>query len=185
MSKSLPELLDPRKAAAQSESYRGDLPLAGLSRLQSLVKTGQLDPDQGPGGGQAAYRLHFHRDASGRDVVEGSVRSQLRLRCQRCTEGFDLAVDADFKLALVAGLDEAEALPEQYDPLLIETPVIRPRDLIEDELILAVPAVPRHPEAACRAPATQAPSDTGTLRPSPFPALAQLRRAGAAADDED
>ena len=184
MSKSMPEWLDPRKAVAQGDTYRGDVPLAGFHRLASLVNSGQLDADQGPGGGQAAYRLRFHRDETGRHVVEGSVRSQLRLRCQRCTGSYDLPVDTAFKLALVDGLDEAERLPEDYDPLLLETPLIRPRDLIEDELILAVPAVPRHADGACTAP--QAPSpDAATERPNPFAALAALKREPGPRNDED
>jgi len=179
MSKPMPELLDPRKAAAQGEAYRGDVPLAGLSRLASLVETGQLSASQGPGGGQAAYRLEFQRDESGRAVVEGSVRGQLRLRCQRCTEGYDLAVDAGFKLAVVEGLDEAERLPPEYDPLLLEEPLIRPRDLIEDELILAVPTIPRHAEGACKMPqvgsAGAERADGPDERPNPFAPLASLK----------
>jgi uncharacterized protein len=182
----LPELLDPRKACAQGEAYRGDLPLAGLRRLAGLADTGQLARDQGSGGGQVAYRLSFRRDDSGRDLVLGSVRGQLRLCCQRCGQPFDLAVDADLALAVVAGIDEAEALPDAYDPLLLETPLIRPRDLIEDELILAVPAVPRHAEGSCAPPAFEAAGEDALVeRPSPFAALAALKRGQGQPDEDD
>jgi uncharacterized protein len=63
-----------------------------------------------------------------------------------------LAVEAPISLALVSGLDEARGLPEIYDPLLVEDRLIRSSDLIEDELILAVPAIPRHAEGMCRPP---------------------------------
>lgn len=181
----MPELLNPRVAAAHGDTYRGDLPLATLPRLSSLAETGQLAEDQGPGGGQAAYRLSFFRDEQGRDLVEGSVRAQLRLRCQRCTEGYDLSVDACFKLAVVIGLDEAAALPDEYDPLLLEEPLIRPRDLIEDELILAVPAVPRHAEGDCVMPADGATTTDGPdERPSPFASLAALKLTQTRQDDD-
>jgi len=185
MSKSMPELLDPRVAAAHGDRYRGDLPLATLPRLSSLVETGQLADDQGPGGGQAAYRLAFFRDEQGRGLVEGSVRAQLRLRCQRCTEGYDLSVDACFKLAVVAGLDEAEALPDAYEPLLLEEPLIRPRDLVEDELILAVPAVPRHADGDCVMPADGADATDGPdERPNPFASLAVLKQTQSRRDED-
>jgi uncharacterized protein len=185
MSKSMPELLNPRVAAAHGDSYRGDLPLATLPRLSSLAETGQLADDQGPGGSQAAYRLTFFRDEQGRDLVEGSVRAQLRLRCQRCTEGYDLPVDACFTLAVVNGLDEAEALPDAYDPLLLEEALIRPRDLVEDELILAVPAVPRHADGDCVMPAEAAGATDGPdERPNPFASLAVLKQTQTRRDED-
>lgn len=171
MSKPLPELLDPRRAVAAGEVYRGDLPLAGLDRLADLV-----DGDQG--GAQVAYSVSCSRDESGHEVIAGTVRAQLRLRCQRCNKPYDLPVDASFRLALVDGIDEADALPDEYEPLLLEDRLIRPRELIEDELILAVPAVPRHPQGQCRAPPM---ADEAAAEPTeqhddgPFAALAGLR----------
>jgi methionyl-tRNA formyltransferase len=81
---------------------------------------------------------------------------------------------------------EAEALPDAYDPLLLETPLIRPRDLIEDELILAVPAVPRHAEGSCAPPAFEAGGEDALVeRPNPFAALAALKRGQGQTDEDD
>lgn len=150
MSGPLPARIDPHRAVAAGEQYCGDLPLSALPRLADMI-----EPDQQPGRGQAVYQMRFGKEASGRPVVQGSVQTQLRLRCQRCGEPFDLPVAVGFTLALVTGLDEAAALPDEYDPLLVPAAragdMIAPRDLIEDELILAIPVVPRHPESECPA----------------------------------
>lgn len=121
--------------------------MLALPRLAEMLET---DTE---GGAQAACQLVFGRDGAGRDIVQGEVRACLTLRCQRCLEPFDLPVASEFTLALVVGLDEVAALPPDYDPLLVaaagEDRFIHPRDLIEDELILAVPAVPRHADGGC------------------------------------
>ncbi len=55
-------------------------------------------------------------------------------------------------MAVVKGLDEAARLPDAYDPLLPEEATLDPAALVEDELLLAVPPVPRHVEGTCEAP---------------------------------
>jgi uncharacterized protein len=48
-------------------------------------------------------------------------------------------------------MDEARQLPERYDPLPVSDRLIRPRDLIEDELLLALPQIPMHDPQVCKA----------------------------------
>jgi len=178
----LPDLLDPRKAVGQSSRYEGQLELRRMSRLSALL---YRDEDDANLTGKAAwYRLEFGKDGDGRGVITGSVTAQLPLLCQRCFEVYLLAVEAPISLALVAGLDEAKSLPERYDPLLVEDRLIRPSDLIEDELILAIPAIPRHAEGLCQPPAVPAgeaerdasePDVEADGRRRPFAVLASLR----------
>lgn len=81
-------------------------------------------------------------------------------------------------LALVRGMDEARRLPERYDPLLVSESLIRPRDLIEDELLLALPQIPMHDPGVCTV-ASQPPSGQGadaqTRDVGPFAALAEWK----------
>ena len=158
MSTPLPDLLDPRKAVGQSARFDGRLELRRLPRLSPLL----FDDDGELRGSDTSvrYRLEFGRDGDGRGIVSGFVSAALPLRCQRCFSAYELEVEAPISLALVEGLDEAGALPEQYEPLLVEERLIRPVDLVEDELILAVPAIPRHAEGLCQPPA-QAQSKAG------------------------
>lgn len=176
MSVSLPDLLDPRKAVAQSARYEGVLELTRLPRLCDLLwqpAASSAEP------WAVAYRFEFGRDEDARSVVTGHLETRLPLRCQRCGQRFDLPVDAKISLALVAGIDEANVLPECYEPLVVEDRLMRTSELIEDELILAVPAIPRHPDDLCEPPAVPVPPAPGRDEPktgaSPFAALAALR----------
>lgn len=154
MSVSFPDLLDPKKAVAQRAVYEGQFPLKRLPRLKQLLWQDESErpirSDAQPSGDVARYRFEFGPDSDGRATVTGAVAARLPLRCQRCFERYDLVVDTAVSLALVTGLDEAGDLPSQYEPLMVEDRLMRPADLIEDELILAVPAVPRHREGECQ-----------------------------------
>jgi uncharacterized protein len=140
-------LLDPRKAVAMGSCFEGRMEIARLSRLRPLLASTE---------GSVDYRLSFGRDERGYGVVIGRVVGELTLRCQRCIDAMSLRVDGAFSLALVEGLDEAAALPDDYDPLLLDGRLMRSSELIEDELLLAVPVVPRHPEGSCEAPLPKA-----------------------------
>jgi uncharacterized protein len=182
MSNPLPDLLDPHKAVGQTARFEGRLELRRLPRLAALLlrddgKSREADE-------AVRYRLAFRRDVDGRGVVSGQVSAVLPLRCQRCFEAYLLEVEAPISLAVVEGLDEARTLPEHYDPLLVEERLIRPADLIEDELILAVPAIPRHAEGLCQPPsrasaeAADGPAEQGGDahgKRRPFAVLASLK----------
>ncbi len=135
MSNDLPDLLDPWRAVAHAQHYAGEISQHALSRLSSLL----AEP-----GGVVAYRLTFGRDESGRARVQLGITALLRLHCQRCLEVMDWPIDEQVDLALVQGLDEAAALSDTYDPLLLDGSMLRPALLIEDEVLLAIPAIPRH-----------------------------------------
>jgi uncharacterized protein len=124
------------------------------------------------------YELRFGRDADGRAIVEGRVTAELRVQCQRCLGTMTLPVDSRFTLAFVRGLDEANALPESYEPAWSEDGLVRPIDLVEDELILCLPAVPLHPEGSCEPPPEAGEARSAAGRESPFALLASLRGSG-------
>jgi uncharacterized protein len=95
--------------------------------------------------GEVAFELRFCRDKSRRAIVRVTAKGVLCLPCQRCLERMDWPVDESSVLALVEGLDEAAGLPEDYDPLLLSESLLHPLALVEDEVLLAIPAIPRHP----------------------------------------
>ena len=85
---------------------------------------------------------------------------------------------AERRVFFVQGEDAAEALDaESEDDVLALTPALDLADLIEDELLLALPLVPRHE----RCPEPLAPAfveDDAAADPAdhPFAALAALKR---------
>jgi uncharacterized protein len=87
------------------------------------------------------------------------------------------------RLALVTSEGEEEALPEDYEALVPEADgTIRPLDLIEDELILALPVVPVDPDSEPVELTWPAPSQDGAgtdeeaAPENPFAILANIRK---------
>ena len=65
-------------------------------------------------------------------------------------EPFSYDMTSDFNLGIVSTLDEANALPESYEPALAKEGSLALRELIEDEIILNLPIIPRHEPEACK-----------------------------------
>ena len=90
-------------------------------------------------GGEDQVWLHLQADA---DVV---------LQCQRCLLPLPEAVHVDRHFRFVADEDAAAALDDEIeDEVLVLAKSLNLRDLVEDEMLLALPLVPRHdvcPEA--------------------------------------
>ncbi|BAN69112.1 conserved hypothetical protein [endosymbiont of unidentified scaly snail isolate Monju] len=130
--------------------------------------------------GEAAFTLAFDHDETNRPRVRGTVRAELQVCCQRCLQSMPLAVDAAFQLSPVTGLGEAERLPAEYEPLLLDERLLRPMDLVEDELILAIPPAPRHAAADCGVDLAdyrqESAPEASQRKESPFAALRALKR---------
>ena len=92
-----------------------------------------------PVGGENQVWLHLQADA---DVV---------LQCQRCLLPLDEAVHVDRHFRFVADEDTAAAMDDEMEDEVLALPKsLNLRDLVEDEMLLALPLVPRHdvcPEA--------------------------------------
>lgn len=157
---------------AARRGVEGRLPLSSLTRLEgSLLDTR----------GDVRFALDFDRDPLQVPYVELRIDTELPLECQRSMERFLLPVQIVQRLGLIRDEAEEAALPPGYEPLLVpEDGQLRTTDLVEDELILAVPVVPVKPgsEAVERDwPATQAEQDElGSSPANPFAALAALKK---------
>jgi len=136
----LPDFGDPTRLCALGKAYEGAIPLADLSRLAPLLTSME---------GEAAFALVFKMDADGRPMVQVKVRASLPVQCQRCLDTMIHEVDSESRLVVVGGPDEAEGLPDDLDPLLVGNDRVALRSLLEDELLLAIPAAPRHRPEDC------------------------------------
>ncbi len=176
----LPDFADPLRLCALGKAYEGEVALADLARLLPLLASSE---------GSVTFGLAFSTDDEHRPVVDVSVRARLALRCQRCMQAMQLDVDSSTRLAVVSGPDEAERLPDELDPLLVDDDRLELRSLVEDELILAVPPAPMHQPEECAVKLEtwndDVASDTetsGAERDNPFEALAHLK---SDADEQD
>ncbi len=140
MSPHLPELIDPWHWAELGKRISGRIETTRLKRLADLI---------GGAAPEAEVELALGRDDQGRVIVSGRVGVELMLQCQRCLELMPYPLDVRFRLAVVESPGEAERLPESLDPLLIDEGELRVLDVIEDELLLSLPLVPRHASEQC------------------------------------
>lgn len=171
MSLDLPDRIDPWHWCAQGKALQGRLALQECTRLVPLLASP---------GGEAAFTLEFLIDADQRAIIRGTVRAELQLTCQRCLEAMGCSVAEAFELALVGRVDEANRLPEHLEPVLLEGEWLEPRQVIEDEIILALPTTPRHApdECAVRSSGRDAPpqADEQARRVNPFAVLSVLKQ---------
>lgn len=139
--KFIPEHIDPFRYAEQSLSLDGTLKIADMPRLSSnVIESG--DP--------VAVNLQFGVDEQKITFLTGHLQTKLTLQCQRCMEPFIYEIMSDFALGIVSTLDEANTLPEQYEPALATEGNLALRELIEDEIILNLPIIPRHEPEECK-----------------------------------
>jgi len=141
MSEQLPKRVDPDRLCDLGKRFAGQIPLVKFQRMADVL----AEQD-----GQVGYELEFFRDEDRRPCIRGRIQSSLRLICQRCLEPMTFLVDKNISLAVVESITEMDRLPEQYEPLLMEEPgVIITMDMIEDELLLVLPLVPKHEQPDC------------------------------------
>jgi uncharacterized protein len=96
------------------------------------------------------------------------------MTCQRTLKRFAQPIDSTSDVAVVASESEADALPEDLEPKLVPDGRLRLVELVEDELLLALPLVPRDPASEPVGEAEQA--DDESEASGPFAALEKLRR---------
>jgi uncharacterized protein len=101
------------------------------------------------------------------------VHATAWLTCQRCLQPFSQPIDVERDIRWVGDESEAEMLDaDSEEDVLALTPSFDLRSLIEDELLLALPIVPRH--QACGLPGHAA-DDSAPAPTSPFAVLARLK----------
>ena len=100
--------------------------------------------------GSLRWWLEGGREA-GRPVLRMGVEGRLTLVCQRCLGPCETPLRIE--VVLPVARDEAELSRwESEDPLLdglVAEPHLDVRDLVEDEVLLSLPAIPKHPAGVC------------------------------------
>ena len=166
----LPIKIDPVRCAVKRLDYVGVVERAQLVRLAESVIDIQDDVEA---------ELSFGTDAQGLTVMQGNAHTLVKLECQRCGDAFEHRCDVEFIYTPLSAKVEEEELPEAYEPIeLDENGEIDLYELLEDELILALPFAPMHAEHECKRGGMQMtwgkiePADE---RPNPFAVLNGLK----------
>jgi len=163
----LPQQIDVRRFAELGRRLEGEISPQDCPRLSQAIKAGK---------GPISVVLDFKKQSGGRSVISGDIHGRVVLDCQRCLETVSIDLQCDVSLGIVDSETEAELLPDDLDPL-IAGDEIDLRELIEDELLLALPIVPVHDQ--CDPPAALSGEGHDTELPereNPFAVLASLKK---------
>jgi len=180
MSKRLPVLIEPLRLAEKSSLLEGRISLGQMKRVASSLFDRK---------GDLAVNLQFGMDENRQPNIRGTISGKITLVCQRCMQAMDYTVASKVSLAIVRSDAQATNLPAKYDPLMVdEEGKISLVDLVEDELILALPTVAMHAISDCPAGDqflhhTDEPSAADDEKPvaqpdkpNPFAVLEQLKK---------
>jgi uncharacterized protein len=157
--------IDPVRFARANSRAAGMLALTQLRRLDDLL----FDRE-----GAVHYTVEGYTSAKGQPALRISLTADLALRCQRCLERLPLHLDVQRDVVLVTEAADLDPLDDEDDDTdtIVSAGSLDLHDLLEQEIILSVPMVPRHPEDACSAqPAAARIGETS----SPLSALAGLK----------
>ena len=101
--------------------------------------------------GRLDVSLRFAVDDAGQPHVRGRISGELALICQRCMQEMSWPLDIRICLGLVRTDKQIEQLPDIYEPALVGDEPSLLVELIEDEVILALPQAPLHELQHCPA----------------------------------
>jgi uncharacterized protein len=94
-------------------------------------------------------------------------------------QAMTLPLTLEVNLGIVTSKEAAEALPENYDPLLVTAEPMKAADIVEDELILALPIVAMHEVKDCPSGEEFQRMEDEPAQPereNPFAILAELKK---------
>jgi uncharacterized protein len=142
MSPDLPHTIEPKRLAKQGETLAGEYAIHGMQRL------GELLHDKS---GKITFRLKFTRDNDARmSFIMGHIQANLNTVCQRCLGRMALNIERTVYLGILERQDESLQLPDDCEPLILDEQSVSLNDLIEDEVLLAVPISPMHETDKCK-----------------------------------
>jgi uncharacterized protein len=157
---SQPGVIDGLAFARGGSQVQGVLPEKALPRLAEAVSRV----------GEVSYAVRGGFNERDKPSIRVEARADLELTCQRCLEAMVLPISVVAELELSEDEREIAQAEDDIDRVLA-TPAMQVAQLVEDELLLALPDVPKH--AACAAPGDAV---GGKGRPSPFEVLKGLKR---------
>lgn len=163
---SIPAQVNASRALARDERYTGPVDATGLDRLRDLA------PEA------LAADLRIFRPVGRQGWIEGRITGRLALECRICESRFAWPLDAPVKLALAMSEEEEARLMETGEPLLVRDDTLMLHEIVEDEVLLALPMMPKCPACQNARPLSDDPADEAVAKPGPLAALKGLTLKG-------
>ena len=128
-------LRDLDSLAARGVTLSGELDVDTLTRLTTLLHSGS---------GSVRATLRFRQRGDGWLGAELEFGTIVELVCQRCLEPFQQELNESVNVVIAASDSLPATVPTGFEPFELEDGRLQPAQLIEDELIVAIPLVPKH-----------------------------------------
>jgi uncharacterized protein len=175
-----PQKLDVTAFAKENGTLEGRLPLADFPRMMVELQAIERPNDQD-------YFVHWKAHGHAQPVPGGKDKIWLELEvdsaipqiCQRCLNLAALPVDFEHSYRFVATEQQAEEEDEaSEEDVLVLSKAFNLLELIEDELLMAMPLIPMHETCPEQLPNEAVDPDfqEGEAKPNPFGALAALKK---------
>ena len=126
--------IEPFSLAKKNKTLSGKICQSKLKNFSQVIEKPENN---------VSYTLNFKMDETNRPVIFGNVSTRVALKCNRCLKLIEQPINADIMLYPVASESSYSNLPEGVDGILADKP-LNFMDILEEELILALPLVARH-----------------------------------------
>jgi uncharacterized protein len=126
--------------ATREAVLEGEFAVAAMQRLAEHLGTES---------GTVTAQFAFSRSDSAWIRLEMTLQSNLSVTCQRCLEPLELNVSERVEFGVVLEADAVAALPGNVEPVVLDGDRFSPQRLVEDEMIVVVPMVPKHASGRC------------------------------------
>ena len=140
------------------------VPVARLTRIAEYLASSE---------GVVTGSVALSRE-EGRVVAEVALAAQLVLVWQRCLKPMQQSIEGRSRVALLADEAGASQVPPELETALAPEGRLRLADLVEEELLLALPVAPRHAGNCPGEPRSQALEKDSPTTQQPFAHLGEL-----------
>ncbi len=170
MSLEYPDWISPGRAAEGKRIFSGTIPFSRMKRLAVLLADAQ---------GEASFVAAFRSDQDKRVIIDLRVEASLPLVCQASLDVYNEQVNRRSDLAVIDHESEQAELPDFYEPVLTENGRLAIAGLVEEELLLGIPQIPRKPgtekvEYSTGGPLPESVGPPEGARQNPFAALQDM-----------
>ena len=177
----LPAELDIFEFVRRQQFIRGRFSVHHLTRLLDGLPEQPVasQPDAEHEAGIVSFEAQGLGEVEGKAMLELSVHATLMLECQRCLGPMRYLVDGKTLFEIVRSESELgsdDEMDEDDEPeRVVGSRRFDLAALIEDELILGVPYIPRHEVCPGQSEKPAAADPEAVERPSPFAVLGKLK----------
>lgn len=154
-----------QKEVSRGGYYQGKIDLGDLVRLSEFLLSDQA---------KITVEFGFNQSDYDTPIVQGRLKANLAVECQRCLEAMEIPLQFDFNLLVDA--DDDIVAESSLDTVYSEDGTIDLFEVVEDEIILGLPLVTMHENVACNEfwQAQEQGTEQAT-KENPFSVLAKLK----------